>query len=507
MVIKNFGWILLGLAVLAIGFLPATRVPIIGDDFYVLFQAQGVSKGDIFSWISQAWGLGIHAGHFNPMGQVLGGLYHFFSLPISSSLNVSPANYYQIGAYFLLLIAVISSTYFLNQTLRTLNIEASAGPSARLFSLIATITGLTLQLHPWSNDPVTTYSMAGFGSASLGFLLLGLVMKSVRPNSHPIWMTIKVSSVAVFSVIYYELLVAAVAGAAIILLSCLLNKCSFQTVSKKRIVFLLGSGVVLPAMVFISGRVYVSLISGTDGYTGTVLGSPLEGIKTFAFSLISSIPGGAWPLSFYRVDPMIFSRQAFISGTFVVALLLLFAFVWYKTSTSEQIRYSPKIWIPFCSLLVFWWLSTAAQAMTVKYISEITAPGLVYLFYPIGMLSFSLIVAALAICIPKKRLLSWGVVLISCASWFGITQQTINWTLSSQLESAYLQNSELATATTNSTINEVERCKRLQNWVDRGWPEYYRDGVIENLGPAYLHLKGEKFCNNLELIPIQERPQ
>lgn len=494
MALKNLGWIVLGLAILLVGFLPATRVPIIGDDFYVLYQAQGMSKGDIFSWISLAWGWGMQAGHFNPVGQVLGGLYHFFSMPIASALNVSPSYYYQSGAFALLLLAVIAATYFFVQTLKTLELEVTLGSSARYFSLIATITGLTIQVHPWSNDPVTTYSMAGYGSTAVGFLLMGLAMKAVRPNSHPAWMTTKVSLVAVFSVVYYELLVAAVAGSAIIFTAGLFKKFAVTTVSRKRIFGLLGFGVVLPAVVFLGGRAYVSLVSGTGGYTGTVIGGPLDGVKTFAYSLISAIPGGAWPYSFYRVNPMILSRPAMLTGTILVALLIIFAVAWFRTAPAEPVRHPRKIWIPVLSLLVFWWLSTAAQAFTAKYIAEITAPGLVYLFYPIGMLTVALVVAGLAVQISKKRLLTLGVILLTGAAWFGMTQQTINWTLSTQMESAYRHNSELAAASTNSRIDESLRCARLENWLTHEWPAYYREGVIENLEPTYLLLKGEDFC-------------
>lgn len=495
MVRKNIGWVFLGLAILFVGFLPATRVPIIGDDFYVIYQAQGMSKGDVFAWISLAWGWGMQAGHFNPIGQVLGGLYHFISMPLTSALNISPAYYYQGGAFALLLLAVISATYFFVQTLKTLELEITPGSTARYFALVAAITGLTIQIHPWSNDPVTTYSMAGYGSTAVGFLLLGLAMKAIRPNSHPVWMTVKVSLVAVFSVVYYELLVAAVAGAAVIFAAGLLKKLAITTVSKKRIVALLGFGVVLPAIVFLGGRAYVSLISGTGGYTGTVVGGPLDGVKTFAFSLISAVPGGAWPYSFYRVNPMILSRPAFLAGTVLVALLIIFAIAWFRTAPAEPVRHPRKIGIPLLALIVFWWLSTAAQAFTAKYIAEITAPGLVYLFYPIGMLTMSLIIAGFAVQVSKKRLLTVGAIFLAFTTWFGMTQQTINWTLSIQMESAYRLNSELAAATTNSRIDEEQRCARLERWLEREWPEYYREGVLANLEPTYYQLKGEEFCS------------
>lgn len=495
MIRRNISWSLLGLAVLFVGFIPATRVPIIGDDFYVIFQAQGMSGGDLLTWSALAWGWGMQAGHFNPVGQVLGGMYHFVSIPITSALNIAPGYYYQAGAFALLLLAVIAATYFFVQTLKTLQLEVSPGASARYFALIAVITGVTIQVHPWSNDPVTTYSMAGYGSTAVGFLLLGLAMKAVRPNSHPVWMTVKVSLVAVFSVVYYELLVAAVAGSAFIFAAGFFKKLAVTTVSKKRLSALIGFGVVLPAMVFLGGRLYVSLVSGTGGYTGTVVGSPLDGVKTFVFSLISAMPGGAWPYSFYRVNPMILSRPAFIAGAVLLVLLVVFAIAWFTSSPEKPARHPRKIWIPIFALVTFWWLSTAAQAFTAKYIAEITAPGLVYLFYPIGMLTMSLFIAGFVIQISKKRLATTGAIALVFIGWFGITQETINWTLSTQMESAYRVNSELSAAVTNSRIDENQRCIRLANWLEREWPEYYREGVLENLGPTYERIKGEAFCS------------
>lgn len=494
--LRNIAWVLLGLAILAVGFLPATRVPIIGDDFYVILQAQGMSHGDIGTWAALAWGWGMQAGHFNPVGQVIGGMYHFFSLPISAAFNISPSYYYQIGSFAVLLLAVIAATYFFTQTLQTILKISIDGWGAKYFALIAAITGITIQVHPWSNDPVTTYSMAGFGSAAVGFWLLGLTMRAIRPGTRPVWTTALLASVAVFSVVYYELLVAAVAASALILTAGLFKKTALTDAPRTRIWYLIGFGVVLPAVVFISGRLYVSLVSGTGGYTGTVIGGPLDGVKTFIYSLISSIPGGAWLYSFYRVNPMILSRPAFIAAAVLSVLIIVFAIGWFKSSPQRFTRYPHKIWIPLLALLIFWGLSTAAQAFTAKYIVEITAPGLVYLFYSIGLLTLSVILAALVLLIPANRLMAMGSIILAGTIWFGINQETINWTLSTQMESAYRVNSELAAAITNSNITEEQRCQRLARWAERPWPEYYRSGVLENLTPTYQRLKGQDFCTS-----------
>lgn len=492
--LSSFVWICIGLAVMAVGFVPATRVPIVGDDFYVLFQAQGMSHGDLWQWVTLAWGWGLQAGHFNPVGQVLGGLYHFFSLPVSSSLNSSPSYYYQAGAFLLLILSALSATFFFQATRKTLDDTYPGHTFPRVFALICVITGLTLQIHPWSNDPVTTYSMAGYGATAVGFVLLAFTMQAIRTHSNSTWTYLKVGLTALFSVVYYELLVAAVAASAIIIASALFKKTRVQPVPLRRPIILIAVGVIVPAIVFVLGRLYVSLVSGDGGYTGTAVAVGIEGFKTLAFSIISSIPGGAWAYSFYRVNPMILSRSAVVGVTILTVLLLVFSMLWWRSRSAFESKKPQNLWLPLTALVVFWVLSTAAQSFTAKYIAEISAPGLVYLFYPIGMLSVTLIVATVLSFIPEPRLLPIGAILLAIAAWFGGIQQTVNWTLGDQMRASYVLNSELGAAASNSRIDEATRCMRLQKWANLPWPDYYREGILQNLELSYQQLKHEDFC-------------
>jgi hypothetical protein len=180
--------------------------------------------------------------------------------------------------------------------------------------------------------------------------------------------------------------------------------------------------------------------------------------------------------------------------------------MWYRSAPVVPAKHPRKIWIPVAALVTYWWLSTAAQAFTAKYIQEISAPGLVYLFYPIGLLSMSILITGVILQISQKKLLSVGVVLLVFTTWFAINQQTINWTLGTQLQSAYTINTELSTALTNSAIEENQRCIRLERWLENPWPDYYREGVVEYLTESYPRLKDQEFCSRIDLITGSETP-
>lgn len=498
--IKSFIWISIGLAALAVGFAPATRVPIMGDDLFILYESQAMSHANFWEWTGQAWGLGLQAGHFNPVGQFLGGVFHFIALPLSSALSIGPQYYYQFGAFTLLLLAVMSGTFFFVASRKTLDRDYPRNSFPRAFSLIALITGVTLQVHPWSNDPVTTYSMAGFGGTALGFLFLGFCMQSIRSSTKPWHAYLPVGITAMFGVVYYELLIAAVAAGALIFVTALIPSTRVQTISVKRGIGLGVVGVVVPSALFAVGRLYVALIGGTGGYTGTDVSVGIPGFKTLLYALISSIPGGAWPYTLYKVNPILFSRAALIGGALITLVLVIFWIIWWREKETRTDFKPKKLWIPMASIVIFWVLSTAAQAFAAKYTLEISAPGLVYLFYSTGLISVSLIFAGIFSFIPKAHLFLLGGVLLPLVVWFSINQQAINWTLGDQMSSSYALNRELAIASTNGHIAEEKRCEVLEKWANTPpWPEYYRNGIVSNLKYSYLQISGEEFCNDASI--------
>ncbi|WP_395639730.1 hypothetical protein [Pseudolysinimonas sp.] len=484
-------WAALGVAVLVVGFLPATRVPTLGDDFYVVFQAQGVSSGDLGTWLSLAWGWGMQAGHFNPIGQVLGGLYHFGAFAWGSLVGVTPTTYYLAGAFLILATAALAATYALTSALR--HVGYASVPFWRLFALVAAVTGVTIQLHPWSNDPVTTYSMAGYASTAIGFLLIGFAFRAVA-TGHPTALDlVRIAVTAVFAVLFYEMLVAAVAATFVVYCAAWFTR-SKTVGGRGGILAVIGVGVVLPAAVFIGGRLYVSLVSGTGGYTGTTAVPGLESARAFVFGMASSIPASAWPYTYYRIGQVDLSRAALV-GSFALLLLLVIFLVAWTRRPLPRVPLSRRLLLPVGVLVAFWALATLSHTITPKYTVEISAPGLVYLFYAVGSLVVSLLLAGgvLALRLPAGRVV--GIVLVVALASFAVVQQSVNWTLGTMMAGSYSVNARLLEASVDADMPESERCDRLEEWDERDWPDYYRDAALVYLADAYERAQGEAFCD------------
>lgn len=488
---SSFLWVTLGLSILVVGFLPATRVPTLGDDFYVVFQAQGISGGDLGVWLALAWQWGMQAGHFNPVGQLLGGLYHFGAYAWGAAVGVTPTAYYLVGAFVILALAALAATFALLRALRHAGYPGV--PSARLFALIAAVTGLTLQLHPWSNDPVTTYSMAGYASAAIGFLLIGFAFKAIAGGGPRILDFLRVGVTATFAVIFYEMLVAAVAATAVVYVAAWFSRRG-PGGSRAGVLGLGLVGVVLPAVVFVGGRLYVALVSGTGGYTGTTAVPGLDSARAFVFGMASSVPGAAWPYTYHRLGTVELSRPALVGAFVLIGLLAVFVIAWTRRPVA-RLAVTRRLVLPVAVLVAFWALATLSHTITPKYTVEISAPGLVYLFYSVGSLVVTLLLAfaVLALRLPAGRVI--GVVVVVGISAFAVVQQSVNWTLGTMMANSYAVNARLLEASVDADMPEAERCDRLEEWNARDWPDYYRDAALVYLAEAYENARDDEFCD------------
>lgn len=489
---SQLGWAALGTGILALGFSPAARVPIVGDDFQALQEGFGIADGSFFGSVDYGWNAGTKAGHFNPVGQLLGGLYHFATYGISASLRIDPHLVHTIGSFAVIWLTVLAAAFAVVRGIRFADPQ-SVLPFWRIFALIGAVAGITLQLHPWSNDPVTTYTMAGFASAALGFLLLGFAFSAVSSTT-PAWRGyLALAVTSSFAVVFYEMLVAAVAAIAVVFAFVLIRRRERERLGLSRILLNIGLGVVLPAIIFIGGRM-LSASPESSGYTGTSFSLGLDGMRTWVYGMASSIPAGAWPITLYRIDPITMPRPAFVIAALLVIAIVVFAVAWGRGSETRVAR-TRRLWVPAAAIVTFWALSTAAHTFTPKYISEITAPGLVYLFYAVGVVAVAALIAGIVLLVPANRLLAVGLVAVPLVTAFAVAQVNINWTVGNVMRAAYSANSALAEASTTTDESATERCAILENWLEQPWPEYYRIAVTENLAENYERVFGMEFCS------------
>lgn len=487
---------LLGVLSILVAYLPTLRVPVMGDDFYLQYQATGQTGGDFLLWQASNLNGAITNGHFKPIGNALDSIPQFLVYPLSAFFGVSTRYFYFTQGFLLFILVVVAATWFARVAMR---VFAQADiPRAKIFLAIAVVAGISIQIHPWSNDPVTTYLATGMVSAVLSFVILGLTLRAVENSSKGLsnqfaWLS---AIGGIVGVLQYEMNLAAIAGSGFLIVFYFWADSLTRFVLDKRLWISLFTSVLIPGSVFLIGR-FISAVSSpeSDGYTGTQFAFSLLGVQTLMFALTSNLPAGAWVTSFQALPTMTIHWQLIVLF-FASALTSTLAMIELCRGSEKRIRLSALVG-PAISLGIVGVLASASHAFTPKYQIEINAPGKVYLSYMIGAMSINVVIATSMFALVGAGALnnlSKVLVVTSLVVSFGLAQQAINWGLGSLSSSAYSNNAAMSIATTSRTMPEIERCQVLQNWASQGWPDYYLQGVIEYSSAAYELFYNEEFC-------------
>jgi hypothetical protein len=499
-------WAALGTLLLGLGALPAARVPIVGDDFQALFETYAIADGSLLGVLDFGWNAGMRAGHFNPVGQALGALHHFTLYSVSADLGIPPQLWDVAVGTTLMWLAVLAATTVLVHGL------SYAGLTPRLgfwpaFALLAGVTAVTVQLHPWSNDPVTTYLPAGWGSAVIGFTLLGLALRACLPGRTGWADYVLIGAVALFAVMYYEMLVGMIAGTAVVYAGTILRgRRRGNRPQVVRALVLTGVGVVLPAVVFIGGRL-LAAPAESSGYTGTALSVGPDAAYTWWVAMVGAVPTGGWRYLIENGGGRIPINTR--SGLFAIALLigaLVLMAAWRRLPVVTG-GWSKAALVPIGAVLGTWAATTATHTTTKKYIDEINEPGQVYLYYAVGVLCVALLLAAVAVTLLPRAgatVRSGGLLVLGA---FIAVQAPLNWHLATISAEAYSINRNLSTAGADADVPPDIRCDTLLTWAERPWPQYYLDAVVEDTQENFLRVHGEPFCPDLSVLAtIDELP-
>jgi hypothetical protein len=492
-------WAALGTGLIALGAIPAARVPIIGDDFQHLFETYAVADGSLFEALRYGWNAGFGAGHFNPIGQALGALHHYTVYSVSASLGVPPQLLDVVIGTALIWLTVLAAATVLVNGLRY------AGLTPRLdlwaaFALLAGITALTLQLHPWTNDPVTSYLPAGWGSAVIGFTLLGLALYATLPGRTG-WLDVALIAVlALAAVMYYEMLVGVIVGTAVVYAGTVLRgRRRGDRPQVVRALVLIGVGVVAPAVVFLAGR-FLAAPAESSGYTGTAISLGPDAIGTWWVAMLGALPGGGWPYLISMGGSSIpFDRGPVLYTVALLAGVLVLMAAWRRTPLVTG-GWSKAALVPIGAVFAAWGATTATHTTTKKYIDEINEPGQVYLYYAVGVICVALLVAALVVTVVPHTgsfVRSVGLLLVGA---FVVVQGPLNWHLASISEGAYTINRNLSTAAADDSVTPETRCGTLLDWAQRPWPGYYLSSVIEDTQENFERKFGEPFCTDRSVL-------
>lgn len=481
---------------------PILSTPVIADDFISPFYQSTFYKANdqsaFLEAISYGWRSGTELSNFRVIGNLIGSLWLWLWLTMSTKLNVSMHSIYTLTKFIIYVVAAISIATFWWTASR------HYGRGIRYWDgLVLSSVALfgTIQNHGlWSNDPVMSYPLAGYGSTAISFGVLTAAVLAVHHQR--LRFCLLAASASTISILYYELSLGAVFGAGIILgAGCWVHRSDRRLLINNVIRTAMALGI--PALVLIYGRQVA--LNNRVAYSGTQIG--LSGTpKVFVLDIVNSIPGSAWSRTLEHLGGLSVFIGCSLGTVVVLACLLLW---WRRTSSSLQLnpcRDAPGVAamrvaivasVGVCALGAI-----GLQAMTLKVQVETPGLGYVYTHYAISSGAVALGLAILAhSLLARRRVASNKVSAIAVGKVLGIlagliliyAQSTINWQLLERLNAVFTPHRQLLSSF-DKDVDERVRCQALSTWTGGGWPDYYEDDMVNGLQHAYKVYFGEEFC-------------
>lgn len=508
---RNLAWAVAGAAALAVGYIPGARVPIIADDFQALQETYAIADGSLWNALTFGFSAGSGASHSNVFGQAIGALYHYLAYWLSATFGFSPHYYDVVVTLGMIALGVAGAASVVVWGLGRL----PAGPPAfwPTFALLAAVTAATLQLHvPWSDDPVVSYGPAGFGSTALGFWTIAWALRAIAPGARGAWSILVCSALAVVCVWYYEMLVAAIAAVAVALVLTALTAVDRAQV-RRRCLVLMGTAVLLPAVLFVLGRVLLAVPAEEANYGGTTMALGPAGVSAWGRGMVGALPGGGWRYLTEAAGSPTLSWEAVQVAAALLVLVGGIGFAWVRSTGAGAaladverpgVAERLPLWqhpalVLVATIVTYWALATATHAMTVKYSEKMARSGQVYLSYAVGLIGVAALIVLALLALRHRRRARLGAVLLPLAGAFVLGQVALNMVLAEITQSHYPINALLVAQSADGDLPEEVRCGTLFDWsTKQGWPEYYQTAVSDGVQENYERMFGEPFCARMD---------
>jgi len=472
---------------------PILSNPLVADDFAAPFY-QFYSEGfGITPALKYGWNNAYGGANFRILGMPFGSVIHFLYVDLAGRFGIPVSTSYFVTKLLIYLGIGIATASVCDELLRLVGKMLSRWS---VLFVSSTVIFVSLQNHAmWSNDPVSGYPLAGFGSVILGLVVLGFALKTVRAGIT----ASRIAGLAILttaSVFYYELNVGMIMGIAPLLAIAALRKNenslpSFFSKIKK--LLLVSIPCVVPALALVWGRILSG--SSTQSYGGTTIRLGSRAINTFVSGIISTLPGSAWVLSKETLGGSI----GFLAGVVPIVALLVFVvamFLYTETERSKQ-KESLDRWLisaGLLSLILFWTVGVGVQSITSKVQDESPRIGYVYTHYAIGATVVALLISLVVLYFGSSlRLKASTLIFALFLTLIASCQLTVNWRLMDKMYASLEPNRALLVAF-SSQAPVPYRCRALLDWSNGGWPDYYEEGMIGGLQTAYNHYHREDFC-------------
>lgn len=268
---------------------------------------------------------------------------------------------------------------------------------AIVYPLFAAVFIAGLQLHTvWSQDPVSSYPIPGWGSTALALTYTGLVGRSLFAETGQRRRAIVAASiVGCLAVLTYEMFLAALAASTIILLVILVIPP--YPVARKRIV--LAALIPAPIILGVHALQIAVRLQLPQDYSGTAFGFPALVLPTLRGSLLSLMPltNGPRAMEFTTLDAD--SEIGTVAFPVAATAALLILYIWsqsrYRGATPGNSRIgSTRLTLFIANLGLMAVASTAMFSVSSKYQMELGGVvGNIYLWYAMAWTALSLALA------------------------------------------------------------------------------------------------------------------
>lgn len=466
---------------------PILRAPIIGDDLINPFYIATINDD-----FKEALSYGFQSGtghHFNFIGSTIGNFLNFLWLHFGALTNLPHLFFYALIKAVIFISLSLVTTLLAMKTIRHKNLEF-----LHFYALTCFFLAGSIQIHQiWSNDPVGNYPYSGFGSVVLGLCAIYryiLAIESSTPKN--IFLAVFATFFAIF---YYELNIALITCFLVIWVYREGFKLSWAQIPR-------FSTLILLPIIYIGVARYLTLDS-VGNYSGVQVGNLLTWPKTALLGIASSFPVAAWPTSLKYIGSGVyldvFSMFIPIIGfTYLSRLSISNLKVYFNL----QKRMRPKKNLSFEShpeivygIVAYWLSSILILTSTVKYQSEISEVGQVYLFYASGLVAFTCAMIFFLnksigdLRVDRARL----IVRISIFVFF--LQIVVNTSLVNAAYSITAPSQRLISVYSKFST-DLERCQAWHNWAQGAWPDYYELAMSTGLDSSYRKFFEKPFCSN-----------
>jgi hypothetical protein len=382
----------------------------------------------------------------------------------------------------------------------------------RVYLAGALVLGAVVQVHMlWSNDPVTAFGLAGWGTTILLFLYLAVLPAALTRSGRAGWIWLATGTVlGIIGVWYYEMLLLPVVIAAAIAAVVAGKSWRSRGWPAARAIALRGAAVAfVPAFIFIATRVMIgSNLTGDQDYEGTAfrLGGQFAG--TWFAASASALPGSAWSLSSTYVGPFWGSDHVGLASVMVtLALVALGALLLRLRPDGEDRGSSNDAGGPHrpwglgpgsaAAVLVALWIGAAGlHSATGKYQDEMAGVlGKVYLYYAPAAVAVALILGSAILWLARFR--SWvPLACIAVPLLVVATQQLAANRLIAVMGTATYRGEQLAIQAYQDgrpgAQADAERCAALKAWrTNLRWPRVDQERYLQD---AYELTRGFPMC-------------